>query len=217
MNIENDKKLAAEKACMQIEEGMIVGVGTGSTVNYFIEALAKKQEMIKGVVASSSATLEKLKYFEFPIIDPNTTSYIDIYVDGADEANEHKQLIKGGGAALTGEKILAAMSRKFICIIDGSKKVDILGRFPLPVEVISLARSFVARELVKLDGDPMYRQGTITDYGNIILDVYNLHILEPEKLEEIINNIPGVVTNGIFAKNKADEIIMCTNGEISFL
>lgn len=201
------KRQAAEAALSYVEPDSIIGVGTGSTVNAFIDALASKKQEIEGAVSSSEASTERLKAMGVPVFDLNSVSQIPVYVDGADEATEHKQLIKGGGGALTREKIIAAASEKFVCIVDESKRVDVLGEFPLPVEVIPMARSLVARELVKLGGDPVYRQGFTTDNGNIILDVYNLKILNPVELEAVINQITGVVTNGLFAKRPADVLI----------
>lgn len=197
------KKKAALAALNEIEEGTIIGVGTGSTTNFFIEALAPVKHKIQGAVPSSIATEQKLKSLHIPIMDINDGN-ISVYIDGADECNHHCQLIKGGGGALTREKILAAVAKKFVCIIDESKYKLQLGTFPLPVEVIPMARSHVARELVKLGGDPVYRDGFITDNGNHILDVHHLNIMQPVALEEKINNIVGVVTCGLFAKRGAD-------------
>jgi len=202
------KKQAALAAIPYITDDMIIGIGTGSTVNYFIEALAAVKHKIEGVVASSKASEAKLKALQLPIIDPNSVTNIPLYVDGADEATRHLQLIKGGGGALTGEKIVAANSQKFICIIDETKLVDVLGTFPLAVEVIPIARSYVARELVKLGGDPVYREGVVTDYGNIILDVYHLDITNPLQIEQTINQIAGVVSNGLFAQRRADVLLV---------
>lgn len=211
------KQQAAQAALRYIEDDTIVGVGTGSTVNFFIEALATIKNRIEGAVSSSKASTDYLKQHNIPVIELNAAREIDVYVDGADEANHHKQLIKGGGGALTGEKIVAAIAKKFVCIIDESKLVDILGTFPLPIEVIPLARSFVAREIVKLGGDPVYREDYVTDYGNQILDVYNVKIMEPVKLEEKLNQIPGVVTNGLFAKRGADVILIATQEGVKTL
>jgi ribose 5-phosphate isomerase A len=204
------KKIAAEEAIKYIQENTIIGVGTGSTVNYFIDALTKIKDTIIGAVASSKATAERLKKLHIPIIELNSVNDLPIYVDGADEINNSLQMIKGGGAALTGEKIIAAVAKKIICIADASKKVEILGTFPLPIEVIPMARSYVAREIVKLGGSPVYREGVITDYGNVILDIWNLKILDPIKLEQTINNITGVVTNGLFAIKPADLLLLGT-------
>jgi ribose 5-phosphate isomerase A len=204
------KKAAAYAALPYVEKDSIVGVGTGSTVNHFIDALATMKNEIKGAVSSSEASTEKLKSYGIEVFDLNEISELSIYVDGADEINPYNHMIKGGGAALTREKIVAAVADKFICIVDNTKNVDILGEFPLPVEVIPMARSYVARELVKLGGDPVYRQGVVTDNGNVILDVYNLRIAEPLKLEAQINAIVGVVTNGLFANRAADVVLVGT-------
>ena len=186
-------------------------MGTGSTVNYFIEALAEKKHLIEGAVSSSDASTEQLKALGIEVFDLNSVDQFDVYIDGADEITEHKHMIKGGGAALTREKIVAAVAKTFVCIIDDTKQVGMLGDFPLPVEVIPMARSYVARELVKLGGDPVYREGVITDNGNVILDVYNLTILDPRKLETQINEIVGVVTNGLFAHRGADVLLVGTD------
>ncbi|MFI4937093.1 MAG: ribose-5-phosphate isomerase RpiA [Candidatus Berkiellales bacterium] len=201
------KKTAARAAIKEIELETIIGVGTGSTVNYFIDALAEHKSKMIGTVASSKETAKRLKAHGIPVVDINEGP-ISYYVDGADECNHHCQLIKGGGGALTGEKIIAAVAKKFICIIDESKYITQLGEFPLPVEVIPMARSHVARELVKLGGDPVYREGFVSDYGNQILDVHNLNILQPIALEQAINNIAGVVTNGLFAVRGADKVLI---------
>ena len=210
MNQDEMKKLAAE-AALDYVEGGIIGVGTGSTVNHFIDALAKVRARIEGAVSSSEASTERLKQQGIPVYDLNATGGLSLYVDGADESNPQLQLIKGGGGALTREKIVAAASEKFVCIADESKLVKILGQFPLPVEVIPMARSYVARELVKLGGTPVWRENFITDNGNLILDVEHLEILEPRKLEQQINNIAGVVTVGIFALRPADVLILGTS------
>ena len=204
------KKAAGWAALKYVEKDSIVGVGTGSTVNHFIDALATIKADIEGAVSSSEASTQKLKALGIPVFDLNTVDNLSVYVDGADEITEHMAMIKGGGAALTREKIVAAVADKFICIIDDTKQVDLLGTFPLPVEVIPMARSYVARELVKLGGDPVYRESVITDNGNVILDVYNLKIMDPNKLEEQINNIVGVVTNGLFAERGADVLLVGT-------
>ena len=188
----------------------VVGVGTGSTANFFIDLLAKHKLEFDGAVASSQATADRLKSHGITVYDLNGVSDLEFYVDGADEADGHLNLIKGGGAALTREKIVAAVARKFICIADASKRVDVLGEFPLPVEVIPMARSHVARELVKLGGDPEYRDGVVTDNGNVILDVHNMHIVDPMGLEARINNIVGVVANGLFAARPADVLLLGT-------
>jgi ribose 5-phosphate isomerase A len=204
------KKAAAVKALEYIKPDTIVGVGTGSTVNHFIDALATIKETIVGAVSSSEASTERLKSYGIEVFELNNVDGIDVYVDGADEINPHMHMIKGGGAALTREKIVAAVAKTFVCIADDTKQVPILGRFPLPVEVIPMARSYVARELVKLGGDPVYRQGVITDNSNVILDVHNLEILDPKALENSINAIAGVVTNGLFANRPADVLIIGT-------
>ncbi len=211
------KQQAAEAALKFIERDMIVGVGTGSTVNYFIEALAKKHYDIKAAVASSLATKKKLIAAGIEVIEVNSIDRIPVYIDGADEATQHLSLIKGGGGALTGEKIIAHMADQFICIVDESKLVDVLGQFPLPIEVIPLARSLVAREVMKYGGNPMYREGFVSDYGNQIIDVYNLEILDPQELEAKINQIPGVVTNGLFAKRGADHLLVAKQTGIEHL
>ena len=188
----------------------ILGVGTGSTANLFIAELAKISSSIAATVASSEESARRLKEIGIPVIDLNAAGILRVYVDGADETDDHLQLIKGGGAALTREKIIAAASEEFVCIADSSKLVPYLGTFPLPVEVIPMARSHVARPLVKLGGDPVYREGVITDNGNVILDVHNMKIDEPRKLESAINQITGVVTNGLFANRPADLLLLAT-------
>ena len=208
MNQDQLKKIAAEAAIEHIEDGMIVGVGTGSTVNYFIDALASIKHLIEGAVSSSVASRDRLIAADIPVLELNATGSLPIYVDGADEATKHRDLIKGGGGALTQEKIIAAASTRFICITDESKFVSVLGNFPLPVEVIPMARSYVARQLVALGGTPVYRSGFISDNGNVILDIHNMDILDPGELEQNINNIPGVVTNGLFSRRKADTLIV---------
>lgn len=206
---QDDKKKAAGWAALEyIEDDSIVGVGTGSTVKHFIDALASIKHKIEGAVSSSEESTALLKEYGIPVFDLNSIDRLDVYVDGADEINEQKSMIKGGGAALTREKIIAAVAKQFICIIDDSKKVDILGEFPLPVEVIPMARSYVARELVKLGGDPVYREGVVTDNGNVILDVHNMKILDPKTLETEINQIVGVVTNGLFAHRGANTLLV---------
>lgn len=204
------KKEAGWAALKYVEAGSIVGVGTGSTVKHFIDALGTMKDEIKGAVSSSIDSTEKLKALDIEVFDCNEVDKLDIYVDGADEINPSKEMIKGGGAALTREKIVSAISEKFICIVDGSKAVDILGDFPLPVEVIPMARSYVGRELVKLGGDPAYREGVTTDNGNIIIDVYGLKITDAKGLEDKINSIAGVVTVGLFAHRGADVVITGT-------
>ncbi|MBJ7550363.1 ribose-5-phosphate isomerase RpiA [Marinomonas ostreistagni] len=215
------KKAVAEAAVEYIlpllEEDTIVGVGTGSTANMFIDELAKHKQLFDGTVASSEASAERLKGHGIPVYDLNAVDSIRVYVDGADESNDHLHLIKGGGAALTREKIVAAVSEEFVCIADESKLVKVLGDFPLPVEVIPMARSYVARELVKLGGDPVYREGVVTDNGNHILDVYNLEILDAVKLESQINEIVGVVTNGLFAARPANVLLLGTQSGVKTL
>lgn len=202
------KKNAAWAALQYVPRNTVVGVGTGSTVNHFIDALASIKHEIKGAVSSSVQSTEKLKALGIDVLDLNSIDSFSVYVDGADEINGHKHMIKGGGAALTREKIVAAVADKFICIVDQSKQVDVLGKFPLPVEVIPMASAYVARELTKLGGRPVLRLGVITDNGNVILDVHDLAITEPLKLEQQINNIVGVVCNGIFAHRGADMVLV---------
>ena len=209
MNADEMKKMAAKEALDYVTGG-IVGVGTGSTVNHFIDYLASIKHKIEGAVSSSEASTERLKGHGIPVLDLNATGDLDIYIDGADESDHNLSLIKGGGGALTREKIVAGASKKFVCIADGSKLVDVLGKFPLPVEVIPMARSHVARQLVKLGGTPVWREGFITDNGNVILDVHNLQITKPMEMEQEINNIAGVVTTGIFALRGADVLILGT-------
>ncbi|MEZ9629134.1 ribose-5-phosphate isomerase RpiA [Vibrio breoganii] len=204
------KKEAGWAALNYVEPNTIVGVGTGSTVNHFIDALGTMSDKIKGAVSSSVASTEKLEQLGIKVFDCNEVASLSVYVDGADEINADKEMIKGGGAALTREKIVAAISEKFVCIVDGTKAVDVLGEFPLPVEVIPMARSYVARELVKLGGDPVYREDCITDNGNVILDVYNMKITNPKQLEDQVNALPGVVTVGLFAHRGADVVITGT-------
>ncbi|ONF43390.1 ribose 5-phosphate isomerase A [Marinobacter lutaoensis] len=201
---------AVDYIAPRLDRDSIVGVGTGSTANHFIDCLAKLKNEFDGAVASSEATAERLKRHGIPVYDLNAVGELEFYVDGADETNERLELIKGGGGALTREKIVAAVARTFICIADESKKVDVLGRFPLPVEVIPMARSHVGREIVKLGGDPVYREGFVTDNGNIILDIHNLDIARPIQVEEQLNHIVGVVTNGLFARRPADLLLLGT-------
>jgi len=214
MNQDQLKQAVAQAAVdlilPQLSRDSVVGVGTGSTANFFIDLLAKHKLEFDGAVASSQATADRLKSHGITVYDLNGVNNLEFYVDGADEADGHLNLIKGGGAALTREKIVAAVARKFICIADASKRVDVLGEFPLPVEVIPMARSHVARELVKLGGDPEYRDGVVTDNGNVILDVHNMHIVDPVGLEAKINNIVGVVANGLFAARPADVLLLGT-------
>ena len=203
------KRLAGEKAIEFVEDGMIVGVGTGSTVAYFIDALAGIKDRIKGAVSSSEQSTARLKQHGIDVLDLNHTGTLSLYVDGADECDPHKRLIKGGGAALTREKIIAEASKQFVCIIDPSKQVPVLGRFPLPVEVIPMARSLVAREILALTGgQPVWRDGVTTDNGNVVLDIHNLSITDPVAMEREINQIPGVVSVGLFARRPADIVIV---------
>jgi ribose 5-phosphate isomerase A len=214
MNQDELKKAVAKAAIDYIKPKLtrdsIVGIGTGSTANFFIDLLAPLAGEFAGAVASSEASASRLKKHGIEVLELNSVGALDVYVDGADETNARLELIKGGGAALTREKIVAAVAKEFVCIADESKWVEQLGKFPLPVEVIPMARSYVARELVKLGGDPVYRQGVITDNGNVILDVHNFPIATPRKIEEQINNIVGVVTNGLFALRPADVLLLGT-------
>ena len=217
MTQDEKKKAVAEAALKFVEPGWVVGVGTGSTVNFFIDALARIKGQLDGAVSSSNASAERLKQHGIPVLDLNAVGELPLYVDGADETTRHKHLIKGGGAALTREKIVAAASRQFVCIVDESKVVDILGNFPLPVEVIPMARSYVARKLVALGGQPVWREGVTTDNGNWILDVHNLKIMNPVELEGEINQITGVVTNGLFARRPADVVLVASDQGVSRL
>lgn len=212
MSDTDQKQRAAEAALEQVEAGTVIGVGTGSTADFFIDALARIKTRIDGAVASSEASAQRLRGHGIPVLDLNDVGELPLYVDGADEANRHLQLLKGGGGALTREKIVAAASRRFVCIAHEAKLVDVLGTFPLPVEVVPMARSYVARELVRRGGQPVLREGFVTDNGNAILDVRGLRIAEPAKLEADLNNIPGIVTNGIFALRPADLLILGTAG-----
>jgi ribose 5-phosphate isomerase A len=207
-------KAAFDHVSRQLTSSTVIGVGTGSTANYFIEELGRIKFDINATVASSEESARRLKALGIPVLDLNAVTEVSIYVDGADEANDHLQLIKGGGAARTREKIVAAVAREFVCIADESKLVKVLGKFPLPVEVIPMARSHVGREIVKLGGDPVYREGVVTDNGNIILDVHNIDILEPRKLETALNQITGVVTNGLFALRPADVLLLSTKNGV---
>ena len=203
------KRRAAEKAMDFVEDGMIVGVGTGSTVAYFIDALGREPERIRGAVSSSEQSTERLRAHGIEVLDLNATGPLALYVDGADECDPAKRLIKGGGAALTREKIIAQASQRFVCIIDPSKQVDVLGRFPLPVEVVPMARSLVARDIVALTGaQPVWREGIVTDNGNWILDIHRLLITDPVAMETAINQLPGVVSVGLFARRPADVVIV---------
>lgn len=214
MTQDDKKKLAALKAIDYIESGTIVGVGTGSTVNHFIDALAEIKNKIEGAVSSSEASTKRLKSHGIEVFDLNDIDTLDVYVDGADEITKHMSMIKGGGAALTREKIVAAVAKKFICIADDTKLVDVLGSFPLPIEVIPMARSYVAREIVKLGGDPEYRMGVVTDNGNVIIDIHNMNIINPKQMEIDINAIVGVVTNGLFATKGANVLLLGCDDEV---
>lgn len=210
---QNEMKKAVARSAFEYVESIldrdtIIGVGTGSTANFFIQELSRISDKIEGTVASSLESDKRLKALGIAVYDLNSVGEVQVYIDGADESNEHLQLVKGGGAALTREKIIAAASKEFICIADESKLVPVLGKFPLPVEVIPIARSYVGREIVKLGGDPVYRDNCVTDNGNHIIDVFNLDIIEPRKLEERINSITGVVTNGLFAIRPADQLFL---------
>ncbi len=208
------KRRAAEAALEFLPQDEVIGVGTGSTVNFFIDCLGAVRQRIKGAVASSVATAERLQAQGIELVDLNEAGTLPVYIDGADEATAHRQLLKGGGGALTREKIIAAASRQFVCIADESKLVGRLGAFPLPVEVIPMARSYVAREIVALGGRPAYRQGFTTDNGNVILDVHGLDILEPISLEQALNNIVGVVSNGLFAARGADVLLIGSASDV---
>jgi len=208
---QDEMKLSVAKAAIEhVIAGTIIGVGTGSTANFFIDELAKIKGKIDGTVASSVASADRLKAHGIEVFDLNSVNEISVYIDGADESNRHLHLLKGGGGALTREKIIAAASNKFVCIADESKLVDIMGKFPLPVEVIPMARSYVAREIVKLGGEPVLRENFTTDNGNVILDVFNLEIMNPVQLEEKLNHVTGVVTNGLFAMRPADILLLGT-------
>jgi ribose 5-phosphate isomerase A len=214
MSQDNLKKAAAGQAFEYVESLLendsIVGIGTGSTANFFIKELGAIAQKIEGTVASSEESAKRLKELNIPVFDLNSVGEVFVYVDGADESNEYLQLIKGGGAALTREKIIAAAATEFLCIADESKLVSILGTFPLPVEVIPMARSYVGRQIVKLGGDPVFRENCVTDNGNHILDIFNLEILDPRKLENELNQITGLVTSGLFAKRPADRLFLGT-------
>lgn len=216
---QDELKLAVAQTAFEYVESLldndtIIGVGTGSTANLFIAQLGNIKHKIYGTVASSEESARRLQELHIPVLDLNSAGTLRVYVDGADETNKHLQLIKGGGAALTREKIIAAASEEFVCIADESKLVPVLGKFPLPVEVIPMARSYVAREIVKLGGDPVYREGCITDNGNNILDIYNLEILDPRKLETQLNQITGVVCNGLFAERGANRLFLGTSAGV---
>ncbi|SEN04232.1 ribose-5-phosphate isomerase [Nitrosospira multiformis] len=214
MNQDEQKRAAAHAAIQHIPAGCIVGVGTGSTANYFIDALADIRSRIDGAIASSEATARRLSGHGIEVMDLNNVDELPLYVDGADEITSHLHMIKGGGGALTREKVVAAVAKKFICIADQSKLVDVLGKFPLPVEVIPMARGYVAREIIRLGGQPMLRQGFTTDNGNVILDVHGLQILNPIELETELNQITGIVTNGLFARRPADLLLLGSEGGV---
>ena len=217
MTQDEKKKQVAEAALAYVEDDSIVGVGTGSTVNFFIDCLASIKHRIDGAVSSSDATEALLKQHNIPVLNLNSANDIPVYIDGADEATKHLHLIKGGGGALTREKIVAAASKKFVCIIDETKMVDVLGAFPLPVEVIPMAQSYIAREITKLGGQPILREGFTTDNGNIILDVHNLSIIKPVELEQELNQLTGVVTNGLFAQRPADILLVASDNGVQIL
>jgi ribose 5-phosphate isomerase A len=208
MSQDEGKRRSGDKAAEYVTDGSIVGVGTGSTVAFFIAALGRMKHRIEGAVSSSERSTALLKELGIPVLDLNATGLLSLYVDGADECDPHGRLIKGGGAALTREKIIAEASEKFVCIIDASKQVPVLGKFPVPVEVVPMARSLVARAIVRLGGQPVWREGTVTDNGNWILDVHNWRITDPVGLERELNQIPGVVTCGLFARRGADVVIV---------
>lgn len=216
MNSEQQKQKVAEAALTYIDDyDMVIGIGTGSTVNQLIDLLPQVKNRIEAVVSSSEESTKRLKSHGFNVKELNQTGDLSLYIDGADEFDGHNRLIKGGGGALTQEKVIAAASKQFICIADDSKQVDVLGKFPLPIEVLPMARSFVARQMVKLGGQPIYREGFTTDNGNQIIDIHNLKILDPVELENKINQIPGVVTNGLFAGRKADVVLIAkADGEV---
>ncbi len=207
-------KAALDYIAPRLDSDSVIGVGTGSTANFFIDLLADIRNEFDGAVASSDATAERLKGHGIPVYDLNSVSELEFYVDGADETNEHLELIKGGGGALTREKIVAAVAKTFICIADESKLVGTLGTFPLPVEVIPMARSHVGREIVRLGGDPVYREGFTTDNGNIILDIHNMDISRPIQVEERLNQVVGIVTNGLFARRPADLLLLGTSSGV---
>jgi ribose 5-phosphate isomerase A len=214
MTQDEQKRAAAQAAIQHVASGSIVGVGTGSTANYFIDELGKIRHKIEGAVASSEVTAARLRAQGIEVIDLNSVDLLPVYVDGADEITEHLHMIKGGGGALTREKIVAAVAKKFVCIADQNKLVRVLGKFPLPVEVIPMARSYVAREITRLGGQPVLRRGFTTDNGNVILDVYGMQILNPVELETELNQLTGVVTNGLFARQGADILLLGTDSGI---
>jgi len=204
----------AQAALRHVEEGMVLGVGTGSTVEAFIDQLAASGKRLNGAVSSSEETTRRLKAIGVNVVDLNHTGDLELYIDGADEVDPHKRLIKGGGGALTREKIIAGASRRFLCIVDGSKSVPVLGEFPLPVEVVPMARALVGRKLTALGGQPALRDGFTTDNGNLILDVHNLDLVDPREMEDRINRIPGVVCNGLFAHRAADRVLIATESGV---
>jgi ribose 5-phosphate isomerase A len=214
MSAQSKKQAAAAAALAYVPDNEVIGVGTGSTVNFFIDALAARKVPIKGAVSSSETSTARLRQHGIDVLDLNAVGDLEVYVDGADEADPQLRLIKGGGAALTREKIVAAASRRFVCIVDDSKLVPMLGRFPLPVEVIPMARSYVARELLRLGGHPVYREGVVTDNGNQILDIHGLKIADPVGLEQTINQLAGVVTVGLFARRAADILIVARDAGV---
>jgi ribose 5-phosphate isomerase A len=217
MSQDRKKRAAAQAAIQHVPAGCVIGVGTGSTANYFVDELANIKHKIGGAVASSEATAQRLREYGIEVVDLNSADEIPVYVDGADEITEHLHMVKGGGGALTREKIVAAVARKFVCIADESKLVRILGEFPLPVEIIPMARGYVARQIIRLGGQPVLRDGFITDNGNIILDVHGLQILDPVELETELNQITGVVTNGLFARRGADVLLLGTHNGVRTL
>jgi ribose 5-phosphate isomerase A len=216
MSVEK-KRRAAEAALRYIEAGMVLGVGTGSTVAQLIESLKDRKIQLEGAVSSSRKTSQALQAARIPELELNWAGDLSLYIDGADEATFDGTLIKGGGAALTREKVVAAASAKFVCIIDDTKLVDVLGKFPLPVEVIPMARSYVARQLVKMGGQPVWRDGVVTDNGNVILDVHNLRLNDPVAFESAVNQIAGVVTVGLFARRRADILIVAGDNSVKTL
>ena len=214
---DEQKRAVAQAAIQHVSVGSIVGVGTGSTANYFIDELAKIKHKIEGAVASSENTAQRLREHHIEVLDLNSVGELPVYIDGADEITEHLHMIKGGGGALTREKIVAATAKKFVCVADHSKLVGVLGTFPIPVEVIPMARSYVAREIVRLGGHPVLRQGFITDNGNVILDIHGLQILNPVELETNLNQITGTVTNGLFARRGANVLLLGTDKGIRMI
>ncbi len=211
------KQAVARAALEHVVPNTIIGIGTGSTANFFIDALAEMKDQINGTVASSEASAERLRGHGIEVLDLNSVDEMSVYIDGADETNSQAHLVKGGGGALTREKIVAAVAKKFVCIVDSTKVVDVLGAVPLPVEVIPMARSYVARELVKLGGEPVYREGFVTDNGNVILDVHGMQIADPVAFEQQLNNITGVVTNGLFALRPADVVLVGSESGVTTL